>query len=124
MKILRTGVFETNSSSSHSISLQVVSKEDFTKWQNDEVVWDINENKFISIKDERIKWNYDYDRATEEQVKNAMETGNFDDMSIDNYEDFLTFDQFEDQEHAKVEYKDFTVGDSNIVAFYASGDEY
>lgn len=38
MKIVRMGTFETNSSSTHSITM--CTKEDFKKWENGELVYD------------------------------------------------------------------------------------
>lgn len=38
MRTIRRGVFETNSSSTHSIS--IVAKEDFEKWQSGELLFD------------------------------------------------------------------------------------
>jgi len=49
MRTIRRGVFETNSSSTHSIS--IVSKEEFDKWKNGELLYDRYEKLFLT-KDE------------------------------------------------------------------------
>lgn len=47
MKVVRRGVFETNSSSTHSIS--IVAKEDYDKWENGEILFDKNREVFVPI---------------------------------------------------------------------------
>ena len=42
---IRRGVFETNSSSCHSITM--CSKEEFDKWKNGELLFDEDEEKFV-----------------------------------------------------------------------------
>lgn len=49
MKVIRRGVFETNSSSTHSIS--IVAKEDYDRWENKEVLFDEEEHIFIELVD-------------------------------------------------------------------------
>lgn len=46
---IRFGTFETNSSSTHSIT--IVSKEQYDKWIRGECYFDHNKDKFISIED-------------------------------------------------------------------------
>lgn len=55
MKLVRKGVFETNSSSTHSITMCVES--DYEKWKNGELFYCINDNKFYTLeeKNEIIK---------------------------------------------------------------------
>lgn len=47
MKVIRRGVFETNSSSTHSIS--IVAQEDYDKWENGEVLFDEDNNEFVPL---------------------------------------------------------------------------
>lgn len=50
MKInIRRSVFETNSSSTHSLS--ITSKEKFEKWENKELVFNIYDDKFVTHED-------------------------------------------------------------------------
>ena len=66
---VRKGVFETNSSSVHSITM--CSASDFDKWENGELVYDRWERKLIPIT---------------EEIKSKMEN--------DIYSDYYTFDDF------------------------------
>lgn len=76
---IRRGVFETNSSSVHSITMCM--KSDFDKWKAGELVWDRWGQELISITDE---------------IKESM----------DNYEcEYLTYDQFYDCGY--IEYETF-----------------
>lgn len=45
MRQIRMNVFETNSSSTHSIA--ICTEEDFKKWQNGELLFNINNEKFV-----------------------------------------------------------------------------
>lgn len=76
---IRKGVFETNSSSTHSITM--CTKTDFDKWKNGELAWSRWTCKLVPITDEIQK-------------------------SIDNDErDYYTYDQFNDYDY--VEYETF-----------------
>ena len=48
MKTIREGCFETNSSSTHSITMCMES--DFLKWKNGEMYWDSWNNKLVTKK--------------------------------------------------------------------------
>lgn len=48
-KTIRKGIFETNSSTTHT--LVIGSKEEFDKWKNGELVWDWETEEFIPKKD-------------------------------------------------------------------------
>lgn len=47
MKVIRMGVFETNSSSTHSITM--CSKEDYNKWEKGELLFDMCKEKFVPL---------------------------------------------------------------------------
>jgi predicted solute-binding protein len=49
MKSIRRGVFETNSSSTHSLT--ICAKEDYVAWRKGEVLFDKNKNTFITKND-------------------------------------------------------------------------
>ncbi len=49
MRVIRRGVFETNSSSTHSLC--IASKEDFKKWQNGELVYDLCSDELVPIEE-------------------------------------------------------------------------
>lgn len=78
MKVIRRGVFETNSSSTHSITM--CSKEDYDKWENGEVLLDegykatkqfiTREEAIQKLKDSKYYTDYDFD--DEESVNEAL----------------------------------------------------
>lgn len=70
MKQIRRGLFETNSSSVHT--LVVVPSEDFDKWKNNEVVYVIDEDKFIDYEDLRAFF-YDESKCEYDDCKKCME---------------------------------------------------
>lgn len=72
-KQIRRGVFETNSSSTHSITMCTSS--DYNKWENGELVWDRWDCKLLPITDE---------------IKEDMQ---------DKYSRYLTYDQFYDWDY-------------------------
>ena len=47
MKVIRAGVFETNSSSTHSLC--ICTEEDFDKWKKGELYYDYYSDKLISL---------------------------------------------------------------------------
>ena len=74
---IRKGVFETNSSSTHSLTM--CTKSDFEKWVNGELVWN--------------SW---YDRL--EPITNEVEESMKDDDS-----EYLTYEQFNDWDYLQYE---------------------
>jgi len=53
MKQIRVGVFETNSSSTHSLT--IVSEEDYEKWKSGELLLDTDEDKLIPLPKDYVK---------------------------------------------------------------------
>ena len=91
---IRRGVFETNSSSTHSITMFM--KSDYDKWVAGELVWS--------------RWNDELVEITSE-VKASMEDGDG---------DYLTYEQFNDWDY--LEYETFkstfkTPNNDEIVSF-------
>jgi hypothetical protein len=93
MKQIRIGVFETNSSSTHSLT--IVSAEEYKKFKNGKYVWNCDDNKLQSIEDakksliaDRKEWDKTFE-ATDEEVEKLMEesTKTYDDYGS-NYETF------------------------------------
>ena len=82
---IRNNIFETNSSSVHSITL--CPEDEFKKWKNGELLFDRYNDELISLKEaEKIK---------EEMRRDRRKYG----YSEDEYEDgsrFLTYNQFFD----------------------------
>lgn len=71
MQQIRVGVFETNSSSTHSLT--IVSEEDYEKWVAGEYVLNTDSEELQSIEDakksliaERKRWDKDFVATTEE----------------------------------------------------------
>ena len=82
MKQIRRNVFETNSSSTHSITMCM--KSEFDKWVAGELVWD--------------RWNHKLVPITPEIQSNMSEK----------YPDYYTYDQFNDWDY--IEYETFEKG--------------
>lgn len=91
MKTIRKGVFETNSSSTHSIC--ICTDEELEAWKNNEIFWDDYNSEFISKKDllrdtTRTEGETDED-LLEELLRNPR---GFDVETFDSYgEDYETF---------------------------------
>lgn len=85
MKIqIRRGLFETNSSSVHS--LVMVSGNDFEKWKNGELVYDRMRDKLIPVTDEEyLEWKKENEEEEPE------------------WYDYLTFDEFFDYDYLEYE---------------------
>jgi hypothetical protein len=77
---IRRGVFETNSSSTHSITMCTSS--DYDKWKKGELVWD--------------RWNCQLVPITD-KIKEEMK---------DKYSEYLTYDQFYDWNY--IDFETFT----------------
>lgn len=97
---IRRGVFETNSSSVHSLTMCMQS--DFDKWVAGELVWNKWDKKLVPITDE---------------IRN--EVG-------DRYSSYLTYDQFCDWDY--IEYKTFkktftTPNGEQVVGFGYYGED-
>lgn len=87
MRKTRIGVFETNSSSTHS--LVILSKEDYERWQNNEVVLNLysGEVEELSNKDKKIirkpDGSVEYDGKTFESEYDFMEDEDYYDVIDD-----------------------------------------
>ena len=142
---VRLCVFETNSSSTHSIT--IVDKEDYNKWENGEL-WLRNDRwkevkEFLSV-DEAIEKNIEhlkqnYDDITDELIANYKRTKNLDEAiadceecdidygDIDKDELYLSFQEYMDgvvdyYESYTEEYT--TKNGDKIVAFGYYGQDY
>lgn len=109
MKIqIRTGLFETNSSSVHS--LVMVSGNDYEKWKNGEMVYDRMDDKLIPVTDEKyLEWKKENEEEDPEWF------------------DYLTFDEFFDYDI--LEYETFsnsftTENGDTVIAFGYYGNNY
>jgi hypothetical protein len=82
---IRTGVFETNSSSTHSLTIET--KENYEAWQNGELFFDMYDDRLV----------------TEEEIRSAYEKEllRFPDQEFEEFkeENYQTFDEYEDEEY-------------------------
>lgn len=108
MKLIRRGTFETNSSSTHSITM--CTESDFDKWKNGEMYWNRWSEELVSkeevekemskLKEEFISDHPDYDENDadwEEQLEDYLNS----DKEYYTYEEFnsyyyLEYETFED----------------------------
>lgn len=98
---IRLGVFESNSSMTHS--LQMCTKEQFEKWKRGEVWWN--------------RWNWDVEGEEFIPVRNMD-----DDERQD--EGYTTYGEFEDFEYEEVFEKEFTTPNGEtVVAFGYAGHD-
>jgi hypothetical protein len=101
MKQIRGNVFETNSSSTHSITMCM--KSDYDKWVAGELVWDRWDENLVEITPE---------------IKASMENDDG---------DYLTYEQFNDYEY--IEYETFrttfkTPNNEEVISFGYYGESY
>ena len=99
MKVIRRGVFETNSSSTHSITM--CSKEDYDKWERGEMFY--NDGALVT-KEEAIeelkkdKWfnkhNPDFDFSDEEAINDVLADSDYE--TSDQYWDNCDLETFEE----------------------------
>lgn len=74
MKQIRNGVFETNSSSTHSLT--IASQEEYDKWEKGELLIDSDSMKFINAS-EKDKQKYPEDYLTYDEYYEDMEMETF-----------------------------------------------
>lgn len=116
MKLIRKGTFETNSSSTHSITM--CKESDFDKWKNGEMYWDRWNESLVSkeevekemakLKEEFISEHPDYDKDDidwEEQLEDYLNS----DKEYYTYEEFNNYDY--------IEYETFKDSYDGVVAF-------
>ena len=116
MKLIRRGTFETNSSSTHSITM--CKESDFDKWKNGEMYWDRWNESLVSkeevekemakLKKEFISEHPDYDKDDidwEEQLEDYLNS----DKEYYTYEEFNNYDY--------IEYETFEDSYDGVVAF-------
>lgn len=128
MKTVRLGTFETNSSSTHSITMCMES--DYEKWKNGEMYWHRWNDKLVSkeevekemakLRDEFIADNPDFDENNEEWKEELEQYINEDKM-------YYTYEEFNDYNY--IEYETFvdtfeTPQGEKVVSFGYYGSDY
>ena len=116
MKLIRRGTFETNSSSTHSITM--CKESDFDKWKNGEMYWDRWNESLVSkeeaekemakLKEEFISEHPDYhkdDIDWEEQLEDYLNSD----------KEYYTYEEFNDYDY--MEYETFEDSYNGVVAF-------
>ena len=128
MKTVRRGTFETNSSSTHSITMCMES--DYEKWKNGEMYWHRWNDELVSkeevekemakLREEFIADNPDFDENNEEWKEKLEQYINEDKM-------YYTYEEFNDYDY--IEYETFvdkynTPNGDTVVAFGYYGQDY
>ena len=128
MKTVRLGTFETNSSSTHSITMCMES--DYEKWKNGEMYWhrwndelvskEEAEKEMAKLREEFIADNPDFDENNEEWKEKLEQYINEDKM-------YYTYEEFNDYDY--IEYETFvdtfeTPQGEKVVSFGYYGSDY
>lgn len=116
MRLVRKNVFETNSSSTHSITM--CSESDFDKWKKGEMYWNRWNESLVSkeevekemakLKEEFISEHPDYDKDDidwEEQLEDYLNSD----------KEYYTYEEFNDYDY--IEYETFEDSYDGVVAF-------
>lgn len=116
MKLIRRGTFETNSSSTHSITM--CKESDFDKWKNGEMYWDRWDEKLVSkeevekemakLKEEFISEHPGYDKDDADWEEELEDYLNSD-------KEYYTYEEFNDYDY--IEYETFEDKYEGVVAF-------
>ena len=128
MKTVRLGTFETNSSSTHSITMCMES--DYEKWKNGEMYWHRWNDELVSkeevekemakLREEFIADNPDFDENNEEW-KEKLEQYINEDKTYYTYEEFNDYDYIEYETYVD---KYNTPNGDTVVAFGYYGTNY
>lgn len=128
MRTVRLGTFETNSSSTHSITMCMES--DYEKWKNGEMYWHRWNDQLISkeevekemakLREEFIADNPDFDKNNEEWQEELEQYINED-------KTYYTYEEFNDYDY--IEYETFvdtfeTPQGEKVVSFGYYGSDY
>ena len=122
MKTVRIGTFETNSSSTHSITMCMES--DFLKWQNGEMYWNRWNDELVSketVEEEFLKENPEVSKEDPDFKDKLEEYLNDDDKTYYTYEEFNDYDYIEHETYAD---KYNTPNGDTVVAFGYYGQDY
>ena len=111
MKSIRIGVFETNSSSTHSLT--ICSKAEYEAWKNGDVLFSIVSKKFMTMDEVKAEWEKDTENSRKkgysysETIEEYIEENRI--VTADSYDDAVNQETFE--RHYK------TLSGDEIVAF-------
>lgn len=128
MRQIRHGVFETNSSSTHSITMCM--KSEYDKWKNGELYWNRWDRKFVTkdfiekeieeYRKEYLKHNPDYIQGDEEWDEAFDEYIN-DDKQYYSYKEYCDYEYIDYEKFSKT----FTTpSGEEVVSFGYYGNDY
>lgn len=128
MKTVRLGIFETNSSSTHSLTMCMASE--FEKWKNGELYWnrwdeklvpkEEVEKEFAKVREEFISKNPGFDENDEGWQEELEKYINEDGKTYYSYEDF---NDYEYMEYETYENSFKTPNGETVVAFGFYGND-
>ena len=122
MKTVRRGTFETNSSSTHSITMCMES--DYEKWKNGEMYWHRWNDELVSketVEEEFLKENTGVSKEDPDFKDKFEEYLNNDDKTYYTYEEFNDYDYIEYETYVD---KYNTPNGDTVVAFGYYGNDY
>lgn len=109
-KQIRAGVFETNSSSTHTLS--IMSRKDYERWQKGDLY--LSDDKLYT-KEEVINKLQERDKRYKYEPKDYSDEDVFDDERMYDYE---TYGEWREDEYLEIYVKDYTTENGDeIVAF-------
>ena len=122
MRTIRIGTFETNSSSTHSITMCMESE--FLKWKNGEMYWNRWNDELVpkeTVEEEFLKENTGISKEDSDFNDKLAEYLNDDDKTYYTYEEFNDYDYIE-YETFKSTYE--TPQGEKVVSFGYYGSDY
>ena len=122
MRTIRIGTFETNSSSTHSITMCMESE--FLKWKNGEMYWNRWNDELVTketVEEEFLKENTGISKEESDFNDKLAEYLNDDDKTYYTYEEFNDYDYIEYETY--VDKYNTPKGDT-VVAFGYYGQNY
>ena len=128
MRQMRIGVFETNSSSTHSVTMCM--KSDYDKWVNGELYWDRWGDKFVTkefVEKEIEEWREKFRECEPEYVQGDEEWDEAFDEYINDDKQYYSYEEFNDYDY--LDYEKFastfkTPSGEEVVTFGYYGYDY
>ena len=110
-KQIRLGVFETNSSSCHTVS--IMSKKDYEKWTSEGLY---HCNGKLYTKEEVIKNLQEFDKKRGYEPKDYSDDDEFYDTRRDF--DYETYDEWVDEEYLDIYHRDYTTENGDKIVIF------
>lgn len=125
MKQIRRGVFETNSSSVHSITMCM--KSDFDKWKNGELYWARWDDKFVTkefVEKDFEEWREEFRKIEPDYIQGDEEWEERFFEYINDDKNYYTYDEFNDVEYETYVDSFKTPSGEEVVSFGYYGNCY